>query len=125
MKAAQNSVYTITRAAQRAGLTVHQVRTYLDMALVRPCGATDGGFRLLDTNCIERLKLIKACRDAELNLSEIATFVRCLDGDDRARRAAVQRILRARIQDKRQALTRCARVLDQACARGCATADSR
>ncbi len=125
MKAAQNSLYTIASAAQRAGLTVHQVRTYLDMGLVRPCGATDDGFRLLDTNCIERLKLIKACRDAELSLSEIAAFVRGLDGDDPARRAAVQRILRARIQDKRQALSRCARVLDQACAPGGATANSR
>jgi hypothetical protein len=34
MKAVQNPVYTIARAAQRAGLTVHQVRTYLDMELV-------------------------------------------------------------------------------------------
>jgi MerR family mercuric resistance operon transcriptional regulator len=125
MKAVQNSVFTIANAAQRAGLTVHQVRTYLDMELVRPCGATDGGFRLLDTNCIERLKLIKACRDAELNLAEIADFVRGLDDDDHARRAAAQQMLRARIRDKRRALTRCARALDQASARGCTTADSR
>lgn len=112
MNTVQNFIYTIAKAAQRTGLTVPKCAIYLDMRLVRPCGATDGGFRLLDTDCIERLKLIKACRDAELNLSEIATFVHGLDGDDPARRAVEQRMLRARIRDKRRGLTRCARVLD-------------
>jgi MerR family mercuric resistance operon transcriptional regulator len=125
MKAVDDSVCTIARAAQHAGLTVHQLRTYLDMGMVRPCGATEGGFRLLDANCIERLKLIKACRDADLSLSEIAAVVRGLDHDDPARRAAAQGMLRARIEAKQRALTRCVRMLDRAVAHGCAPADSQ
>lgn len=124
-KPAQSSVYSIPKAAQRAGLTVHQVRTYLVMGLVRPCAATHGGYRLLDTNCVERLKLIKACRDADLGLSEIAGLVHALDGEDAARRAEAQRTLRARINDKRRALSRCAWVLDRACTQEHTNADAR
>jgi MerR family mercuric resistance operon transcriptional regulator len=106
--------FTLAAAAQQAGLSQHQVRVYLDMGLLRPCGATAGGFRLFDENCIRRLKLIKACRDAELNLAEIAGFVRGLDSDDPARCHAAERLLRERIQSKRLALRRCTRVLSAA-----------
>jgi DNA-binding transcriptional MerR regulator len=64
------------RRAKRAGLSPHQVRIYLDMGLLRPSATTAGGYRLFDERCVERLKLIKACRDAQINLAEIAEFVR-------------------------------------------------
>ncbi len=46
------------------------------MGLLRPSATTAGGYRLFDERCVERLKLIKACRDAQINLAEIAEFVR-------------------------------------------------
>lgn len=103
--------HTLSAAAERAGLSPHQVRIYLDMGLLRPCATTAGGYRLFDERCVERLKLIKACRDAQINLAEIAEFLRGLDGSDHARCQAAERLLRARIRDKRQALARCERVL--------------
>lgn len=105
---------TLTAAAQQAGLSSHQVRVYLEMGLLRPCGATGGGFRLFDESCIQRLKLIKAFRDAELSLADIAGFVRGLDADDPARSREAERLLHERIENKRLALVRCARVLSAA-----------
>lgn len=103
--------FTLAAAAERAGLSPHQVRIYLDMGLLRPCGLSGGGFRLFDADCIRRLALIRACRDADISLAEIGEFVRSLDGDDRARCGEVERLLTRRIGEKRRALSRCARAL--------------
>lgn len=113
----RENTFSVASAAQSCGLTQHQVRVYLDMSLVRPCATTDSGFRLFDAHCLQRLALIKACRDAGLSLSEIAGFVRGLDGDDPTRCREVEGVLRARIRDKHRALTRCARPLAMAAAR--------
>jgi len=104
--------YTIADAAQKAGLSVHQVRIYLEMGLVRPCGATSGGYRLFDATCIERLRLIKACRDAELSLAEIAAVFRQVSSDELTQGRTATQLLRTRIKEKQRALSRCARMLE-------------
>jgi len=106
--------YTIAAAAEQSGLTPHQVRNYLEMRLVRPCARSDGGFQLFDADCIQRLRLIKACRDADIGLTEIGVFIRSLEGEDRAHCREVERLLLQRIRDKRHALGRCARALSAA-----------
>ncbi|MEX0706737.1 MAG: MerR family transcriptional regulator [Woeseia sp.] len=105
---------TLTTAAARSGLSPHQVRIYLDMGLLSPCATTDGGFRLFDANCIRRLGLIKACRDAEICLAEIGHFVRSLDAGDHTRCREAERLLAQRIRDKRRALGRCSQALSAA-----------
>lgn len=102
------NTHTLSAAAERARLSPHQVRIYVDMGLLHACATTPGGYRLFDERCVERLKLIKACRDAQISLADIAEFLRSLDGSDRARCKAAERLLKARIRDRRQALARCA-----------------
>ncbi|PKL95294.1 MAG: transcriptional regulator [Gammaproteobacteria bacterium HGW-Gammaproteobacteria-8] len=103
--------YTLAVAAERSGLSPHQVRIYLDMGLVSPCATTDGGFRLFDADCIRRLKLIKVCRDAEIGLADIGNFIRSLDGDDHNRCREAEQLLAQRLLEKRRALERCSRAL--------------
>ncbi|MDX1554432.1 MAG: MerR family transcriptional regulator [Xanthomonadales bacterium] len=109
-----SDTYTIAAAAEQSGLTPYQVRNYLAMRLVRPCARSDGGFQLFDADCIQRLRLIKACRDAGIGLAEIGVFTRSLDGEDRARCREAERLLAQQLRDKRQALDRCVRVLSAA-----------
>lgn len=99
--------YIISEAADRCGLSVHQIRTYLEMQLVRACGATQGGFRLFDDRCIERLKLISSCRDAGLGLAEITDFIRAVDSGNAKQCRAAERRMRHTIVDKQTALQRC------------------
>jgi MerR family mercuric resistance operon transcriptional regulator len=111
-----SETYTLAEAARLAGLTAHHVRIYASMGLVEACATTASGYRLFDARCLERLKLIKTCRDAQLGLAEIAQFLRALDGDDPALRRAAERELRTRLHAQRLALARCVRVLTEAMA---------
>ncbi len=56
--------YPISQAAQRAGATAHQVRTYVAAGLVKPCGITAGGYFLFNEDCAARLRLIAAATRA-------------------------------------------------------------
>lgn len=110
----QTEGYVISEAARLCGLSVHQVRTYLDMRLVYACGKTSGGFRLFDNGCLERLKLICSCREAGLGLSEIADFIRALDNEDEQQCRQAKRQIHDTIAVKRAALHRSTQVLAKA-----------
>lgn len=113
----QTEGYVISEAARLCGLSVHQIRTYLDMRLLYACGTTQGGFRLFDDGCLERLKLICSCREAGLGLPEITDFIHALDNGDERQCRAVERQMQNTIAVKRAALHRCTQVLTKA-ARG-------
>ncbi|MCI0356467.1 MAG: MerR family transcriptional regulator [Acidobacteria bacterium] len=90
------SAYTLSEAAQRAGATVHQVRTYVTAGLVRPCTTTPGGYFMFDEACVEGLRLIAAATRAGLRIADISPLVKALDTQDpRALRAARQSVLDA------------------------------
>lgn len=83
------SAYPISQAAQRAGATVHQVRTYVTAGLVKPCATTAGGHFLFNEDCVARLRLIAAATRAGLRIGEIGVLVKALEGNNpRAVRAA-------------------------------------
>ncbi|HEX7953495.1 MAG TPA: MerR family transcriptional regulator [Burkholderiales bacterium] len=44
--------YAISEAARHAGITVRQVRTYLNAGPVHPCASTPGGYFLFDEACV-------------------------------------------------------------------------
>ena len=119
----QSQGYVISEAARRCGLSVSQIRTYLDMRLVQACGKTSGGFRLFDYRCLERLKFIGACREAGLGLPEIAEFVHALDNGDEQQCRTAKRQIQDTLAVKRAALNRCTQVLTKA-ERGAGLSDS-
>jgi MerR family mercuric resistance operon transcriptional regulator len=81
--------YAISEAARRAGITVHQLRTYLCARLVQPCATTAGGYFLFDDACVARLRLIGAATRAGLRINEISGLVKALETNEpRAVRSA-------------------------------------
>src|SRR5260370_3286197 len=81
--------YAVPDAARRAGITVHQLRTYLSARLVKPCATTAGGYFLFDVACVSRLRLIGAATRAGFRINEISVLVKALETNEpRAVRAA-------------------------------------
>ena len=111
---AQKEGCVISEAARLCGLSVHQIRTYLDMRLVYACGTTQGGSRLFDDGCLQRLALIRSCREAGLGLPEIAEFIQALDNGDKGQCRAVERQIQHTIAVKRAALNRYTQALTKA-----------
>lgn len=76
------SLYAISDAARRAGVTVHQVRTYVSAGRVQPCATTSCGYFLFDEACVTRLRLIGAATSAGWRIREIEDLVRALGYND-------------------------------------------
>lgn len=74
--------YAIAEAARHAGITVHQLRTYLSARLVQPCATTAGGYFLFDETCVARLRLIGAATRAGLRINEIGVLVKALETNE-------------------------------------------
>ncbi len=107
--------YAISEAARQAGLTVHQVRTYVNAGLVKPCATTSAGYFLFGEACVMRLQLIGAATRAGLYLREIACLVRALDGDDRQALNAARRSVVAAIGSRHVAIERLEMLVSGAC----------
>lgn len=109
--------YTFLQAARRAGVTVHQARTYLTMRLVAPCGIDEGRGRLFNDACVERLQLIASATRAGLLLNDVAPLIRALDTGHTASVVAARAALDARLEQRRDALHTLDRLMAHACRR--------
>lgn len=107
--------YPIAEAARLAGLTVHQIRSYVNARLVKPCAATAAGYFLFDENCVERLRLIGAATRAGLFLREIACFVHALDGDDPQALSVARESIADTISGRQDAFAQLASLVACAC----------
>lgn len=107
--------YTLPQAARRAGVTVHQARTYLTMRLVAACSVSESGGRLFNEACVERLRLIASATRAGLLLNDIAPLIRALDTGQIGSVAAARTTLCTLLHQRRDAL----HTLDQLMARAC------
>jgi MerR family mercuric resistance operon transcriptional regulator len=107
--------YAVSEAARQAGLTVHQVRTYVNVGLMKPCATTPAGYFLFGEDCVTRLRLIGAATRAGLYLREIADLVRALDGDDRQALNAARRSVLVAISARQAAILRLQELVSGAC----------
>lgn len=76
--------FTISETARRAGLSVYQVRAYIQMGLITPCGYMSSGYQLFDIQSVGHLRLIASARHIGLLLKDIAPVIEALasgDGD--------------------------------------------
>ena len=68
--------------AEKTGLSVHCIRTYVDQSLIQASDRTKGGL-LFDESAIQRLRFIKTARDASVPLAKIVCLLNASDkGDD-------------------------------------------
>lgn len=62
---------TIGKAAARANVTPDTLRYYEREGLIKPATRTDAGYRLYDTDQVQRLQFIKQAQECGFTLQEI------------------------------------------------------
>ncbi|MGH2758090.1 MAG: MerR family transcriptional regulator [Actinomycetota bacterium] len=70
-----NEVMTIGELARRAGVTTKTVRHYSNEGLLPPSQTSEAGYRLYAQDDLERLALIRALREAGLDLTAIRSVL--------------------------------------------------
>ncbi|MDE1953527.1 MAG: MerR family transcriptional regulator [Betaproteobacteria bacterium] len=116
MLAPTTSPYTLAEASRRAGVSVHQTRSYVNSGLVKPRAATSAGYLLFDEDGIARLRLIGAATRAGLLIRDIEALPRALAaGDALALQAAYRAIVRI-IEHRQDALEQLQDLVAQSCA---------
>lgn len=110
--------YATFEAARRAGITVHQVRTYVSAGLVNPCAATPGGYFLFDEACVTRLRLIGAATRAGLRIREIEDLVRAMEDDDLQALRVARRSVAAAIGSRQAAIQQLEDLVSGVCGTG-------
>jgi MerR family copper efflux transcriptional regulator len=66
---------TVSRAAQRAGLTAKAVRLYESKGLLAPTARTESGYRIYSERDVEMLRFIRQARTLGLSLEEIRDLI--------------------------------------------------
>lgn len=79
---------TVGETARLTGVSVRTLHYYDEIGLLRPSGASEGGYRLYDGGCLARLQQILFFREIDLPLEEIG---RILDSPAFDSRIAMQR----------------------------------
>ena len=83
----------IGRVAEAIGLSLRTIRYYEEIGLVTPSGRTSGGFRLYNSDDVERLLLIKRMKPLGYPLEEMARLLALIDAVDGAVDSAAQEAL--------------------------------
>ena len=107
--------YNLSKAAEKASLTVHQVRNYLAFGLVECWGRSAAGHRQLDDLCVRRLRFIGAAMRAGLNIADVRPILDAVDDASSVGfKEARQRILES-VRTRRNAINDLSRQLRHPC----------
>ena len=78
----QEAPKLIGNVAKFSGVPIKTIRYYEELGLLRSLGRTEGGFRLFNSDVLERLHFIKRAQSLGLTLSEIKEFLNVHDGGE-------------------------------------------
>lgn len=79
---AQAEAKQIGVVAKESGVPIKTIRYYEELGLLRSLGRTEGGFRLFNSDVLERLHFIKRAQTLGLSLSQIKEFLNVHDGGE-------------------------------------------
>ncbi|MDZ8187397.1 MAG: heavy metal-responsive transcriptional regulator [Nostoc sp. ChiSLP02] len=79
---AQAQAKQIGVVAKESGVPIKTIRYYEELGLLKSSGRTEGGFRLFDSDILERLHFIKRSQSLGLSLLEIKEFLNIHDGGE-------------------------------------------
>jgi len=96
--------YTISRLAADAGVSVHRIRHYEQLGLLRPCQCTCRGYRIYDRQALQRLHIIDNGTRAGIPLAQLAELFQALDEQDRATFRQARYAIDDRLQQRQAAL---------------------
>lgn len=123
MTIADQHVYTVSQAAQKAGVTRKAIRTWEDKGLLPPAERTEAGYRLFTVDDIAVLRFIRQAKTLGLTLAEVGDIL-ALQRDGAQPCGRVTQLLDAHIdqigrtlaelQQLRKALVGARRTADQA-----------
>ncbi|BAB77280.1 heavy metal-responsive transcriptional regulator (plasmid) [Anabaena sp. FACHB-709] len=72
----------IGNVAKSSGVPIKTIRYYEELGLLKSSARTEGGFRLFNSDVLERLHFIKRAQSLGLSLSEIKEFLNVHDGGE-------------------------------------------
>ncbi len=78
-KLKENRLFRLSTLAEKTGLSVHCIRTYVDQSLIQVSDRTKGGLLLFDEAAIQRLRFIKTARYAGVPLAKIVCLLATRD----------------------------------------------
>ncbi|MBW4641929.1 MAG: heavy metal-responsive transcriptional regulator [Goleter apudmare HA4340-LM2] len=79
---AQTEAKQIGVVAKESSVPIKTIRYYEELGLLKSSGRTEGGFRLFNSDVLERLHFIKRAQSLGLSLSEIKEFLNVHDGGE-------------------------------------------
>jgi MerR family transcriptional regulator, copper efflux regulator len=71
----QEKTKQIGTIAKESGVPIKTIRYYEEIGLLKAAGRTEGGFRLFDSDVLDRLNFIKRAQSLGLSLLEIKDFL--------------------------------------------------
>lgn len=98
------NAYTISKLARDSGFSAAVVHNYTQQGLLRPARCTASGYRIYDSEALERLRLIHAGRKAGIPLADLEAICRALNEHDGVRLARSIAAVRSRNAEARAAL---------------------
>jgi MerR family transcriptional regulator, copper efflux regulator len=69
----------IGKFADRSGVSIHTLRHYDDVGLLRPSGRSEGGFRLYTEEDLERFLVIRRMKPLGFSLEEMRQVLEVVD----------------------------------------------
>ncbi|MBD2519575.1 heavy metal-responsive transcriptional regulator [Nostoc sp. FACHB-973] len=78
----QEAPKLIGNVAKSSGVPIKTIRYYEELGLLKSSARTEGGFRLFNSDVLERLHFIKRAQSLGLTLSEIKDFLNVYDGGE-------------------------------------------
>ncbi|GGL35384.1 Cu(I)-responsive transcriptional regulator [Streptomyces anthocyanicus] len=75
MTIADQYLYTVSQAAEQAGVTRKAIRTWEDKGLLPPAERTEAGYRLFTADDIAVLRFIRQAKTLGLTLSEVGDIL--------------------------------------------------
>lgn len=86
----------IGRFAERTGVSIHTLRHYDEVELLRPSGRSEGGFRLYTEEDLERFLVIRRMKPLGFSLEEMRQVLEVVDALPDAAEPGLEK-LRARL----------------------------
>ncbi len=98
------TAYTVSRLADDAGVSVHIVRDYTVRGLLHPVACTTGGYKVFDTEALQRLCFVRVALEAGIGLDTLTQLYHALDGAEDDAVAASLTHLSQQLEQRRRAL---------------------
>lgn len=92
------NVQSISKAAEASGIPIKTVRYYADIALVKPAGRTESGYRVYDDKAIRKLIFIRRAREFGFSIDQCRALLGLYENPERSS-SEVRDIAARRLQE--------------------------